>query len=125
MSVREWIGAMSVVLLAGFGTGCVVVAGGSRQPYETCGAGDTCTGGTACVSANSTTDGFVGTFCTTGCNPSNPVCPTGPGGALAVCVPDNGGSPTSGQCYAGCSAGCPFDETCSSSAAGGATFCVP
>jgi hypothetical protein len=92
--------------------------------YEVCNG--PCVAGT-CISANTTVGGFVGTFCTAGCNPSNPVCPDDGSGLPAVCVPDNG-STTSGQCYAGCPGGvssqCPYSETCASEG-NGVYFCVP
>ena len=110
-------------------SGCVVVSGGGgtvvADPYQPCGTGEVCAGGTACASANRTTSGWVGTFCTADCDTTNPVCPADPLGTPVVCVPDSAAT-TLGQCYLACTtAGCPYGQTCATEAAGGVAYCVP
>lgn len=83
--------------------------------YDTCTSTEDCPGATTCQVANTTTDGFQGTFCTFACNFDSD-CP-GDGFAPPVCEV--------GQCYAGCpgNTGCPYGETCATD--GTVLFCVP
>ena len=122
----RWMMFVTAAAIAVAGSGCIVVAGGAqRNPYQTCGSADTCTGGSSCQSANRTTDGFVGTFCTSTCNTaaSPPSCPADPGGAPLVCVPNADGT-TAGQCYIACNGtACPYGFTCATE--GGVLYCVP
>jgi hypothetical protein len=130
MGVRWQVAALVATMAAMSLEGCVVQVSGSSNVhgYDTCVAGDTCLDGTTCLSANQTTSGFVGNFCTASCDVSLPQCPADPQGTdPVVCVPDNG-STTTGQCYLGCtsSADCPGAETCAVDSSGsGISFCVP
>jgi len=65
--------------------------------------------------ANTTPDGYVGSFCTINCN-VDADCPTD-GFAPPVCEVN--------QCYAGCpgNVGCPYSEVCATD--GTVLFCVP
>jgi hypothetical protein len=115
-------------LIAAFVACTAMLAGCSVQVvtagvYEVCSGGD-CVAGTACATANVTSDGFTGTYCTAACDPANPTCPDDGTGISAVCVSDPGGA--TGQCYAGCPSGtgCPYGEACST-LGGGINFCVP
>jgi hypothetical protein len=106
-----------------FVAGCVVTTT-NPNVYEVCSVND-CLGGTTCLTASVTSDGFTGTYCTDVCDPANPVCPDDGTGISPVCVADPTGA--SGQCYAGCpnNTGCPYGETCSTIAGTGVNFCVP
>jgi hypothetical protein len=110
------IGALWIALLA---SGCGTPV---SDVYETCSG--SCVAGTSCLSANTTVNGFVGSFCTSICSTTNPVCPSDGTGIPPVCVA-NANDPTTGECYAGCpnGTGCPFAETCGQ--ASGVNFCVP
>ena len=130
MTVRaRWFALAASLAGSLFVTGCnntvqtgpsggVVVYG----VYQQCNG--PCAGGSDCVAANTTTDGFVGTFCTNSCDPFNPVCLDDGTNITPVCVPD-ANNPNTGQCYAGCPQriGCPAGETCATQ--GGINFCVP
>lgn len=85
------------------------------QIYDACSGSEQCPGTTLCLVANTTTSGYVGSFCTVTCA-ADQDCPLD-GYAQPVCE--------AGQCYAGCPSGtgCPYSEQCATD--GAVLFCVP
>ncbi|MFI5301570.1 MAG: hypothetical protein ACHREM_26070 [Polyangiales bacterium] len=114
-----------VAALGGAVTACSTTTTTVPGVYEQCSGA--CDNGTACTVANVTTDGFVGSFCTAGCDPTSAFsCPSDGTGVSPVCVALSS-DPTNGLCYGGCPSGssaqCPGSELCSTG--GGENFCVP
>jgi hypothetical protein len=109
---RKAVQRVVAVVAVFLATGCVV---SGANIYDVCSGTEECPDGTTCVPANTTTDGYVGSFCTVSCNADSD-CP-GDGFAAPVCE--------AGQCYAGCpgNTGCPYSETCATD--GAVLFCVP
>jgi hypothetical protein len=76
------------------------------QPYDSCGSGDTCSGGLACIDTTlPASTGFTGSFCSSTCNTDSD-CVQVPTSFAANCV--------NGQCYLTCPSNdaCPFDQSC-------------
>jgi hypothetical protein len=113
-NATKWTVLMAAIAMCAFAaTGCVVAQ--TANIYDVCSGTEECPGNTTCQTANTTTDGYVGRFCTFPCN-VDADCP-GDGFATPACE--------AGQCYAGCAANasCPYAETCATD--GAVLFCVP
>lgn len=85
--------------------GCPV-ATPEDDPYDSCNAGDECSGGLACLETTlPATSGFSGNLCTSSCSVDTD-CVQVPTNFAANCV--------NGQCYLTCpsSDSCPFSQSC-------------
>lgn len=111
-----------LVLAAGaFGAGCVVEVGpSSRDIYQSCVGGDTCTNFSTCLVAGFNR-GFSGNICSQACSAQN--CPFG-----GICVAGSTGSLCYRQCPTSLDSECLSGTVCRSVRdVSGATFniCVP
>jgi len=97
------------VLAVVLGAGCVSAV---YDPYETCYAGDVCTGaGVSCQSSTLSGSSWSGELCTTSCV-SDGDCPQDVSNYNAVCVFYGSGE---GQCFLTCPGGsysCPYGQAC-------------
>ncbi len=76
------------------------------EPYDSCVAGDTCSGGLTCADTTlPASSGYSGSFCTSQCS-SDGDCIQVPTNYAATCV--------NGQCYLTCPSDdtCPFSQSC-------------
>jgi hypothetical protein len=117
MTLRWWKTAALVASVGVFGSGCIINVSQTRNPYETCGTGDTCNGASACASV--TVNGTAGSFCSQSCS-SDAQCPSRLG---------NTGSCFMGSCFQKCSGptDCAAGMACAAVNQGSGTInlCVP
>lgn len=124
----RWLRTAAFVTAVGiFSSGCIINVSSTRSSYESCGAGESCTGATTCQQATLMITGMnVGTFCSRSCN-TDLDCPSGFGLNTASCLETGGGVR---QCYTKCTGpnDCPAGNACANvPVAGGSSInvCVP
>ncbi|MDP3273820.1 MAG: hypothetical protein Q8Q09_01405 [Deltaproteobacteria bacterium] len=112
---NRWLKAATLIAAMGiWGSGCIINVGGgnTRNTYQSCSPGDTCTGISVCQTSAITLAGSAaGALCTTSCTVDTQ-CPSSPStGNTSLCLSTTGGS---GQCFAKCmtNTDCAAGTTC-------------